>query len=83
MSSIHARMKYHLKDQRNKVHKNPMYHHDFDVHNGEPQKYRAGILTREHSVFPLSLAEGLYIEGQVPRTSINERNESEEAHLLD
>ena len=40
-----------------------MYHHDLDTHNGEPQEYRARILTREKSVIPLSLTEGLYIEG--------------------
>ena len=82
MSSIHAQMKDHLKDQRSKVQKNPMYGHDLDAHNGEPQEYRARILTREKSVFPLSLTEGLYIEGQVPGTYINERNESGRGSLV-
>lgn len=52
-----------------------MWRHDLEYHEGEHQQYKARILTREKSVFPLSLTEGLYIESQQPGTSMNERNE--------
>ena len=68
--------KDHLKDRRSKIQKSPKYCHDMEAHNGEPQYYKTRILTREKSIFPLSLTEGFYIEGQVPGTSINERNDS-------
>ena len=53
-------------NQRSKVQKNPLHSHDLEIHNREPQMYRARILTREKTAFPLSLTEGLYIEGKVP-----------------
>ena len=82
MCSIHSRMKDHLKSQRSKSSHNPMWRHDNEHHDGEPQQYKARILTRERSIFPLSLTEGLYIEGQYPGTSMNERNERGRGSLV-
>ena len=82
MCSIHSRMKDHLKSQRSKSSHNPMWRHDREHHDGEPQQYQARILTRERSIFPLSLTEGLYIEGQYPGTSMNERNERGRGSLV-
>ena len=82
MCSTHARMKDHLKAQRSKSKHNPMWRHDLECHEGEHQQYKARILTREKSVFPLSLTEGLYIESQYTGTSLNERNERGRGSLV-
>ena len=82
MTSVHQRMKDHLKDQRSRVKKSPMYRHDTETHEGSPQTYTARILTRERTCFPLALTEGLYIEGQVSGTSLNERNEQGRGALV-
>ena len=34
MSSVHARMKDHLRDQKSKLKKSPMFRHDSEVHQG-------------------------------------------------
>ena len=75
MSSVHARMKDYLKDQKSKLKKSPMFRHDSEAHQGVPQIYTTRILARERSCFPLALTEGLYIESQLYGTSLNERNE--------
>ena len=41
----------------------------------EPQRYTTRILATERTVLPLSILEALYIEKQVPGSSLNERNE--------
>ena len=38
-STVHSRMLGHLKDQKSKKTSSPMYRHDLDRHNGDPQKY--------------------------------------------
>ena len=75
MTSAHCRMTDHLKGQRQKRESNPLYRHDRDDHGGMEQEYSMRILTREQSVFPLTITEALYIEAQCPGTSINDRNE--------
>ena len=82
MSSVHPRMKDHLRDQRYKMKKSPMHRHDVEAHQGIPQTYTTKILTRERSCFPLSLTEGLYIEAQANGSSINERNEQGRGALV-
>ena len=82
MSSVHARMKDHLKDQKSKLKKSPMFRHDSEAHQGVPQMYTTRILARELSCFPLALTEGLYIESQVYGTSLNERNEQGRGALV-
>ena len=75
MSSVHARMKDHIKDQRSKIKKSPMYRHDVYVYQGIPQSYTTRILNRERLCFLLALTEGLYIERQKPGAILNNRNE--------
>ena len=82
MCSAHSRMKDHLKSQRAKASHSPMWRHDLEFHNGEHQIYKTRILTRERSVFPLSITEGLYIESQYPGSSINDRNERGRGSLV-
>ena len=48
--------------QKSKSKHSPMWRHDKESHGGRHQQYYARILTREKSVFPLSLTEGLYID---------------------
>ena len=75
MSSVHSRMKDHLKGQRAKSNSNPLWRHDQEYHEGEPQRYKTRILNREQRLLPLSVLEGLYIEAQRDGTSMNEKNE--------
>ena len=49
--------------------------YDRDSHGGEHQQYTTRILSKDRSVLPLSILEALYIEKQIPGTSLNERNE--------
>ena len=74
-TSVHARMMSHLKDQKSRLQKSPMWRHDRDHHGGEHQEYETRILTREKTLLSLAITEGLYIEGQLPETSLNEKNE--------
>ena len=74
-TSVHARMVSHLNDQRSKLQKSPMWRHDRDQHGGEHQEYETRILNREKTLLSLAITEGLYIEAQLPETSLNEKNE--------
>ena len=74
-TSVHCRMKDHLKGQRSKASSNPLHRHDVEHHQGDPQKYSMRILGREQRILPLSVLEGLYIESQIKGTSMNEKNE--------
>ena len=75
-TSAHCRMSGHLAGQRSKSSNNPLYRHDRDCHDGDPQSYTMRILSREKSLLPLSILESLYIEKQVDGTSINKKNEA-------
>ena len=66
----------HRDGQRRKYQTNALYRHDREEHGGEMQKYSARILTRERTLLPLNIVEGLYIEKQIEGTSLNGRNES-------
>ena len=80
-TSVHARMVSHLKDQKSKLQKSPMWRHDRDQHGGEHQEYETRILTREKTLLSLAITEGLYIEGQLPETSLNGRMKKEGEEL--
>ena len=75
MTSAHSRMKDHLVGQRAKRDSNPLHRHDRDKHNGEVQRYVTRIIGREQRILPLTILEALFIESQVPGTTINDRNE--------
>ena len=81
-TSAHWRMQNHLQGQRSKSGGNPLYRHDCDKHEGEPQLYRARILTAERNLLPLACIEALYIEQQYPGTSFNDRNEGGRGSLV-
>ena len=82
MTSVHCRMKDHLKGQRSKSGSNPLHRHDMDSHQGVPQVYKTRILGKEQRILPLSVLEGLYLEAQKPGTSINEKNERGRGGLI-
>ena len=82
MTSIHNRMLSHLEERKYKRKSSPLYRHNCDTHNKEPQTYVAHIIGKDKSVFPLRLLEGLYIEAQPPGTSLNERNENGRGSLV-
>ena len=75
-------MKDHLKGQRSKSGSNPLWRHDEECHQGQPQEYKTRILGREQRLLPLSVLEGLYIEAQKPGTSLNEKNERGRGGLI-
>ena len=75
MTSSHCRMSAHLQGQASGSQSNPLHRHDQDSHAGQVQQYTMRILAKERKVLPLTIMEALYIEGQSPGTSINERNE--------
>ena len=74
-SSVHARMIDHIKGQKAKQSKNPLYRHDRDVHDGNPQLYTTRVMNCQKNILPLTVMEALYIEKQVRGTSLNEKNE--------
>ena len=82
MTSAHCRMVDHLGGQRAKRDNNPLYRHDRDKHNGEPLGYTTRILGCEQRLLPLTILEALYIEAQVPGTTINDRNEYGRGNLV-
>ena len=82
MTSLHNRMLSHLEGRKYKRKSSPLYRHDCDTHNEEPQTYIAHIIGKDRTVFPLRLLEGLYIEAQPPGTSLNERNENGRGSLV-
>ena len=75
MTSLHNRMEGHKKGQKYKQSNKPLWRHDKEKHNCQPQEYSFRILSREQKILPLNVLEGLYIEAQIQGTSLNERNE--------
>ena len=75
MTSLHNRMEGHKRGQKYKQSGNPLWRHDKEKHNCEPQGYSFKILSREQKILPLNVLEGLYIEAQIQGTSLNDRNE--------
>ena len=61
-TSVHWRMQGHLSGQRSKSSSNPLWKHDSETHEGNPQTYTARILRRERTLLPLTVVEALYIE---------------------
>ena len=49
-TTVHARMLGHLKDQKSKLKKSPLYRHDLDRHDGRTQKYMTSIIGRERKL---------------------------------
>ena len=82
MTSSHCRMVDHLIGQKAKRDSNPLYHHDRDFHQGEKQEYVTRVIAREQRLLPLTIMEALYIEQQVPGTSINDRNKYGRGNLV-
>ena len=81
-TSAHWRMQSHLQGQRSKSGGNPLYRHDCEKHEGEPQSYKTRILTAERNLLPLAIIEALYIEQQHPGTSFNDRMEGGRGSLV-
>ena len=52
-----------------------MVKHDKECHGGVIQQYTAKFVKSERSLLHLSLTEALLIEGQLNRTSMNDRLE--------
>ena len=75
MTSLHNRMVGHLKGQRYKNSSNPLFRHDRDKHNGAQQTYSTRLIAKEQKIMPLAVLESLYIESQIPGTTLNDRNE--------
>ena len=74
-SSVHSRMLDHLRGQKSKSGSNPLFRHDRDMHNGDPQTYTARIMNCQRNILPLTVMEALYIEKQQEGSSMNEKNE--------
>ena len=74
-NSVHCRMRSHLQKQKAKATSNPLWRHDRDRHEEEPQKYTTRVIRRERNLLPLSIMEALYIEKQATGSSLNEKNE--------
>ena len=75
-------MQSHLQGQRSRSSGNPLYRHDCEKHEGEPQSYKTRILTAERNLLPLAIIEALYIEQQHPGTSFNDRMEGGRGSLV-
>ena len=82
MTSLHNRMVGHLKGQRYKNSSNPLFRHDRDRHNGTQQTYSTRLIAKEQKILPLAVLESLYIESQIPRTTLSDRNERERGGLV-
>ena len=74
-TTVHARMLSHLKDQRSRLNKSPIFRHDSNKHNNIPQKYESEIIGKEQKIVCLNCLEALHIERIPPPLSINARQE--------
>ena len=74
-TSAHWRMNYHLQGQKGRLESNPLFKHDTECHNGQPQLYKTRILKSEKNLLPLCIQEALFIEKQIEGTSLNSKNE--------
>ena len=74
-TSVHNRMLGHLRGQRQKKQSCPLYRHDCDSHNGQPQRYTTEILASERKMVCLKCLEGIMIEKDSNDLLLNDRNE--------
>ena len=74
-TSVHNRMKSHLRDQRNKKNSCPLYRHDIRHHNGVKQTYITNIVASEKKIVKLSCLEAVQIEKHPDHLLMNEKNE--------
>ena len=81
-TSLHNRMIGHINGQKYKNTSNPLYRHDRDGHNGTQQSYTTRLIAKEQKVLPLAVLEALYIEAQIPGSSLNDRNERGRGGLI-
>ena len=72
----------HLRSQRQKKQSCPLYRHDCDSHNGNPQKYTKEILASEIKIVRLNCLEGIKIERQPNHLLLNDRNEKGRGGLV-
>ena len=73
--SLHNRMKTHQSHQSSGNMKGPQARHDKECHQGEKQVYQTEIVAKERKLLTLYTNEALWIEGQDPQSSLNERQE--------
>ena len=81
-TTIHTRMLGHLKDQKARLQKSPMYRHDLAVHDGHPQEYKAEIVDRERRIARLNCLEALHIKKIPPQQPMNARQEGERGGVV-
>ena len=75
-TTVHSRMTGHLKDQKSRLNKSPMFRHDLDRHARQTQKYVTTIIGREKKLVKINCLEGIHIEKVPDHLSINKRQES-------
>ena len=81
-TSVHCRMQSHLQKQKSKTTSNPLWRHDRDRHEGEPQRYTTRVIRRKRNLLPLSIMEALFIEKQAAGSSLNDKNEYGRGKLI-
>ena len=74
-TSLHNRMRSHLKDQKSRKSSNPLWRHDKESHGGVHQSYVTSIIAKEKKLLRLNCLEALHIEKQPLPLSINARME--------
>ena len=74
-TSVHNRVRAHLRDQESKKESCPLYRHDVRHHGGHKQNYTTTIVASEKKIVKLCCLEAVHIEKQPDHLIMNEKNE--------
>ena len=74
-TTVHNRMNAHLQGRQNKKNHSPMWRHDRDAHQGNPQEYSCLVVGHERKIVRLYQREALEIEKLTGEQKINDREE--------
>ena len=81
-SSLHSRAKSHSQSVRSGTLSNAMAKHTVNTHNGVDQGFTMKPMAAHRTVLNRYKAEGIYIEKQIPMTSLNSKSEGGRGGLV-
>ena len=74
-TTVHNRMNAHLQSRKNKNNSSPMWRHDREAHEGNPQEYSCLVVGHEKKIVRLYNREALEIESLTGEQKLNDREE--------
>ena len=81
-SSLHSRAKAHAQSVRSGAVSNAIAKHTINTHNGVAQGFTMKPMAAHRTVLNRYKAEGIYIEKQIPFTSLNSKTEGGRGGLV-